>query len=396
MKLEDFKLQKGDRLDTLSKKYISVTKGGNRRELYSIISGSYICTEYFKPKNDKNGGSSNRGKKRELVCEEENYLIYKYNKTYYIYSLITNSLEAKCDTYYKLNIKMRKIEIFNMLGRNVKNIDLGKKGDSEFSKLNIVIGNFNLNVGISTLIYYDSVVIVQDYYSGECYMKDGTFVGNVDQVAENTPFIITEKMVALLNNNKWRIYDITDGRDKYHLEFNLVKILNNCIVAYAGGRYLDTNRNKIIIFNLNGEEIHTITNVYDFDWQTCTGSKSSVIEIEAEKKVYFFDTVNLKKYMLNGKVKGEVVVSGLKEKWYYLVCNETANKIGLIELSEKKGFKKIMPIKYKSIYCFDDFLYGERDGSKDIYDLTGRFITTVNKNNDLTGRFITTVNKNND
>ena len=38
-----------------------------------------------------------------------------------------------------------------------------------------------------------------------------------------------------------------------------------------------------------------------------------------------------------------------------------------------------MPIKYKSIYCFDDFLYGERDGSKDIYDLTGRFITTVNK-----------------
>ena len=289
---------------------------------------------------------------------------------------------------------MRKIEIFNMLGRNVKNIDLGKKGDSEFSKLNIEIGNFNLNVGISTLIYYDSVVIVQDYYSGECYMKDGTFVGNVDQVAENTPFIITEKMVALLNNNKWRIYDITDGRDKYHLEFNPVKILNNCIVAYAGGRYLDTNRNKIIIFNLNGEEIHTITN--DFDWQTCTGSKSSVIEIEAEKKVYFFDTVNLKKYMLNGKVKGEVVVSGLKEKWYYLVCNETANKIGLIELSEKKGFKKIMPIKYKSIYCFDDFLYGERDGNKDIYDLTGRFITAVNKNNDLTGRFITTVNKNND
>ena len=35
MKLEDFKLQKGDRLDTLSKKYISVTKGGNRRELYN-------------------------------------------------------------------------------------------------------------------------------------------------------------------------------------------------------------------------------------------------------------------------------------------------------------------------------------------------------------------------
>ena len=55
-----------------------------------------------------------------------------------------------------------------------------------------------------------------------------------------------------------------------------------------------------------------------------------------------------------------------------------------------------MPIKYKSIYCFDDFLYGERDGNKDIYDLTGRFITAVNKNNDLTGRFITTVNKNND
>ena len=45
---------------------------------------------------------------------------------------------------------------------------------------------------------------------------------------------------------------------------------------------------------------------------------------------------------------------------------------------------------------FDDFLYGERDGNKDIYDLTGRFITAVNKNNDLTGRFITTVNKNND
>ncbi len=60
MKLEDFKLQKGDRLDTLSKKYISVTKGGNRRELYSIISGSYICTEYFKLENDKNGESNSR------------------------------------------------------------------------------------------------------------------------------------------------------------------------------------------------------------------------------------------------------------------------------------------------------------------------------------------------
>ena len=47
MRLEDFKLQKGDWLDVLSGKYIQVSKGRNGRFLYSIIDGSYICTEYY-------------------------------------------------------------------------------------------------------------------------------------------------------------------------------------------------------------------------------------------------------------------------------------------------------------------------------------------------------------
>lgn len=380
MKLEDFKLQKGDKLDTLSKKYISVTKGGNKRELYSIINGSYICTEYLKPENDKRGKSNNRVAKRyELVKELENYLIYKYNKTYYIYSLITNILKAKCD-YYETNIRTRKIKIFdrnNMNGEARQIIDFGKKGESEFAQLNIEIGNFTLKAGLSTLIYYGSIVIIQEYSFNECYMKDGTFVGNAGNAVENVPFIVTEKIVALLNNNKWRIYDIANGNDKYNLEFNIVKLFNNCIVAY------DTNRNKIIIFDLNGEEIHIIKSVYNFSWKTCTDLKSSIdkkmsfLEFETEKKVYFFDTINLKKYVLNGKVEGKLFVSGLKEKWYYIVRNE--NKIGLIELSEIKGLKKIMPVKYESIYNLDDFLYGEDDDFKDIYDLTGRLIALVIK-----------------
>lgn len=53
-------------------------------------------------------------------------------------------------------------------------------------------------------------------------------------------------------------------------------------------------------------------------------------------------------------------------------------------MSKKNGLKEIMPVEYDFIRSLDDFLYGEKDtksknACKDIYDWTGKYITTVQK-----------------
>lgn len=381
MKLEDFKLRKGDWLDVLSGKYIQVYRGRNGRFLYSIIDGSYICTEYYNFENNESEEFCDNSDSREyeLVSELENYLIYKHDEKYYIYSLITNKVEAECE-YYEKQLKAGKIETFNLNGEIIKTIIINEKCESKVEQQDIMIGTFDLSIGNSTLIYYDSVIIVQDYYTAECYMKDGTFIGMVDKVAENKPFIITEKVLALHYKNKWRIYDMSDGRDKYRLEIDNVKTYNNCIIAYTGGSHLDIKRNKIIIFDLKGNVMYTFKNFYDFSWKLFV----NFFELEVDQKTYIFDIRNLKKFAISGKIEGKLFVSDSKEKWYYIVHNKETNKRGLIYLSKKNGVKEIMPVEYDFIYSLDDFLYGEKDtksknACKDIYDWTGKYITTVQK-----------------
>lgn len=379
MRLEDFKLQKCDWLDVLSGKYIQVSKGRNGRFLYSIIDGSYICTEYYNFGNTESEEPFDTSDSREykLVGELENYLIYKNDEKYYIYSLITNKVEAECDCY-ETRTNTGEIETFNLNGETIKTINISGEGESKIEQSDIMIGNLKLSNGNSSLIYYDSVIIVQDYYTAECYMKDGTFIGMMDRVAENKSLIITEKILALHYKNKWKIYDMSDGRDKYHLEFDNVKRYNNCIIAYTGGRYLDIKKNKIVIFDLKGNVIYTFENFYDFSWKLFV----NFFELEVGQKKYIFDIRNLKRYEISGKIEGKIYVSD--SKWYYVVHNKETNKKGLIDLSKKNGLKEIMPVEYDFIRSLDDFLYGEKDtksknACKDIYDWTGKYITTVQK-----------------
>ena len=204
MRLEDFKLQKGDWLDVLSGKYIQVSKGRNGRFLYSIIDGSYICTEYYNFGNTESEEPLDTSDSREykLVGELENYLIYKNDEKYYIYSLITNKVEAECDCY-ETRTNTGEIETFNLNGETIKTINISGEGESKIEQSDIMIGNLKLSNGNSSLIYYDSVIIVQDYYTAECYMKDGTFIGMTDRVAENKSLIITEKILVLHYKNKY-------------------------------------------------------------------------------------------------------------------------------------------------------------------------------------------------
>ena len=140
MRLEDFKLQKGDWLDVLSGKYIQVSKGRNGRFLYNIIDGSYICAEYYSFGNTESEESCDNSDSREykLVGELENYLIYKNNEKYYIYSLITNKVETECDCY-ETRTNTGEIETFNLNGETIKTINISGEEESEIEQSDIMI-----------------------------------------------------------------------------------------------------------------------------------------------------------------------------------------------------------------------------------------------------------------